>query len=158
MFVAWQAGKDWLVTMETGQPVQFQTVIRPGSAGILAGSGFQKVSKASDKRFLITLPWISWLSICKILGRSGRTKILAQILSILDHKNVAWTTFRHSPPAHFLINVFYSSENYWFLMPIEPTNSPWNKEKNNQILYVQEVFTRPKVLNRTILSNWVHVT
>ena len=26
------------------------------------------------------------------------------------------------------------------------------------LLYVQEVVTRPKVLNRTILSNWVHVT
>ena len=26
------------------------------------------------------------------------------------------------------------------------------------ILYVQEVVTRPKLLNRTILSNWIHVT
>ena len=26
------------------------------------------------------------------------------------------------------------------------------------LLYVQEVVTRPKILNRTFLSNWVHVT
>ena len=26
------------------------------------------------------------------------------------------------------------------------------------LLYVQEVVTRPKILNRTILSNWIHVT
>ena len=26
------------------------------------------------------------------------------------------------------------------------------------VLYVQEVVTRPKILNRTILSNWIHVT
>ena len=25
------------------------------------------------------------------------------------------------------------------------------------LLYVQEVVTRPKILNRTILSNWIHV-
>jgi len=26
-----------------------------------------------------------------------------------------------------------------------------------QVLYVQEVVTRPKILNRTILCNWIHV-
>jgi len=28
----------------------------------------------------------------------------------------------------------------------------------HDILYVQEVVTRPKILNRNILSNWAHVT
>ena len=32
------------------------------------------------------------------------------------------------------------------------------REYSCDVLYVQEVVTRPKILNRTILSNWVHVT
>ena len=32
------------------------------------------------------------------------------------------------------------------------------RHKNGKLLYVQEVVTRPKILNQTILSNWFHVT
>ena len=30
--------------------------------------------------------------------------------------------------------------------------------KKIYVQYVQEIVTQPKILNRTILSNWIHVT
>ena len=41
---------------------------------------------------------------------------------------------------------FRTSKHYFFIL------------FKTKLLYVHEVVTRPKILNRTILSKWVHVT
>ena len=43
----------------------------------------------------------------------------------------------------------------WFIMKLDGITP---QDKKYTVLYVQEVVTQPKILNRTILSNLIHVT
>ena len=78
---------------------------------------------------------------------------MATMATVNNNKEVKTETWSTKPPLNTIKEYFTPIlQGLRFLYPFGLGASFF------KVLYVQEVVTRPKILNRTILSNGIHVT